>query len=250
MMIEKMVNMKNGLILLFVFGFSIGLFGQSKFNLKSPDSLAFLLMMTNTRVNNIPVVDITMGNLPSGNAVFNVVFPSHPEIIIEQAIELKPGGSSYFEVAKVKGKYKLALVSESISTPAAPVGTASPPVMNIAEFALDTAATQEVKIESGSCDGVVNEIDFELLKNELAETVFEMRRFEKLKIYMGSHCLRADQVRYLLAQLNTEDLKIRLLEASMGHVFDPAKLTAIEEDIFLEKNKRRVREILGAASNN
>ena len=247
---EKMVNMKNGLILLFVFGISTGLMGQSKFNLKSPDSLAFLLTMTNTRVNNIPVLDITMGNLPSGNTVFKVVFPTHPEITIEQAIELKPGGSSYFEVSKVKGTYKLALISESVLAPVSTAGTTIPPVMDLSGIVVDTTAVQEVKIESGNCEGVVSEVDFELLKAELSETVFEMRRFEKLKIYMSSHCLRADQVRYLLAQLNTEDLKIRLLENGIDRVFDPAKLSAIEEDIFLEKNKRRVREILGAAANN
>ncbi|MFM9983904.1 MAG: DUF4476 domain-containing protein [Flavobacteriales bacterium] len=241
--------MKYGLIFLFVFGTTTSLFAQSKFNLRTPDSLAFLLSISNTRVNNIPVVDVTIGNLPSGITNFKVVFPTHPEITIDQSIELKPGGSSFFEVAKVKGKYKLALVSESVTAPIIDAGTPVPTALNVAEFASDTLVVEEVKIESGQCDGVVSEADFELLKGELRETVFEMRRYEKLKVYMSSHCLRAEQVRYLLAQLNTEDLKIRLFEISVDHVFDRAKLMVIEEDIFLEKNKRRVREILGQAEN-
>ena len=241
--------MKYGLIFLLVFGTTTNLLAQSKFNLRTPDSLAFLLSISNTRVNNIPVVDVTIGNLPSGNTNFKVVFPTHPEILIDQAIELKPGGASFFEVSKVKGKYKLALVSESVTAPIAEVGTPFPAAMNIAEFASDTLVVEEVKIESGQCEGVVSEGDFDQLKSELREMVFEMRRYEKLKVYMSTHCLRAEQVRYLLAQLNTEDLKIRLLEIGVDHVFDRSKLMVIEEDIFLEKNKRRVREILGQAEN-
>lgn len=223
---------------------------QSKFSLKAPDTLAFLLSMGQMRVNVIPVVDITLSSLPSGSTSFNVTFPQHPEIVIDQQIELKPGGASYFEVARVKGKYKLALVSESVTAPADLPGAMPQPVMNPVDFALDTLTAPAVVEEAGSCAGPVSESEFDLIKAELRETVFEVRRFEKLKVYAETHCLRAEQVRYLMAQLNTEDLKIRLLESSIGHVFDPAKLQPVEEDIFLEKNKRRVREILGAAASN
>lgn len=221
---------------------------QSKFSLKAPDSLAFLLTVGNTRVNNVPVVDLTMSNLPSGPSIFKATFAQYPELIIEQTIELKAGGAHYFEVARVKGKYKLALISESVTTPDLSVTTSSAPVLQLDSFGVDSTTVSVAVEKKGKCEGLVTEADFELLKSELQEMVFEVRRFEKLKSYIESHCLRAAQLRFLMAQLNTEDLKIRLLESGVNHVFDPEKLSAVEEDIFLEKNKRRVREILGSSN--
>jgi hypothetical protein len=86
--------------------------------------------------------------------------------------------------------------------------------------------------------------EFDMLKNELLNTFFEIKKLEKMKSFALTTCLRVDQLRFMLTQLEVEDNRLRLLEQAMNSVYDTSRLPLVLDDFFLEKNKERARAII------
>lgn len=62
--------------------------------------------------------------------------------------------------------------------------------------------------------------------------------------FAEQNCIRVEQLRYMMAQLSTEDSKLKLLKTASVHVFDKSRLSLVQDDFFLEKNKVKAKEII------
>lgn len=237
--------MKSKIVILMILVGALQSNAQTKFGVSAVDSMAFLLQLNGQQINQWPVVSMTLPNIASGKTNVSLTFPQRPDLKVTADFDFKPNSVVFYEVVKLKGKFKLQLVSESVSaTPLAVTVQAQPSAPNAVEVASAMVDSVAVVLETGACENVTNTEEFESLKASLKDIAFENRRFEKMKLFVEGHCLKVDQLRYLMAQLNTEELKVKLLESGMGHVYDPQRLGAVEEDVFLERNKRRVKELV------
>jgi hypothetical protein len=232
---------------------SISTYAQSKLSVVAHDSLAFLLTLNGEKVNNIAVVDIALSGVASGTASVLLSVPGKEKISIVQELILKPGGAYFYEVARYKGKYKLQLISESISTPielpvanseaVAPANDMAAEPMVIEPMADSTAVSAHL----AGCYNIASGEDFEVLKQEVAKINFENKKYETMKEFTEAHCVRVDQLRYMMAQLSLEDNKLKLLKLASTNIYDKARLINASDDFFLEKNKLRAKEIIESA---
>jgi hypothetical protein len=226
---------------------------QSKLSVVAQDSLAFLLTLNGQKVNNIAVVDVALVGVASGTASVQLSVPGKEKISIIQELILKPGGAYSYEVLRYKGKYKLQMISESIST-ASVTADAQTEVASSSTAALDVPAVPEQIVDSAAvathaadCHNLASVEDFEVLKLEVAKINFENKKFEVLKKFTEAHCVRVDQLRYMMAQLSLEDNKLKLLKLASANIHDKARLITVSEDFFLEKNKKMAKEIVDSA---
>lgn len=214
------------------------LFGQSRFSISGPDSLAFRCTIDGEEITNRHVTSLTVAGITPGKKTIRVVFFNGT--FIEQIIPLKNNFHSAYSISELKGNWRLNLSSESGYTPSemsglpetlAQVSVASPEIVD--------------SVSNPGCPAPCSANDFERLKKELQDTRFQTARFEQMKAFCAANCLRVDQLRYLLAVLETEDQKLRLLEIVIGRIYDTERLSSIEDDFFLEKTKEKVRHMLG-----
>ncbi|MBX7052921.1 MAG: DUF4476 domain-containing protein [Flavobacteriales bacterium] len=225
-----------------------GIHAQTRFSVKAADSLDFLLTFDNNPVNNLSLLSLTMDKIASGKHVVKVAIPSKPEIQIEQTLTFKKNTSVFYDIEKSKGIYKLVLKSESTleiqentainqpSTNAAPVQSTNVNVMQD----IPTEATNE----SNGCGAPVLQEEYEAMMAEVNAHFFETKKLETMKQFNQTHCLRVEQLRFMMSNLTLEDNKYDLLKASMDHIYDRDKLKTVEADFFLEKNKARVYQLI------
>ncbi|MFN0032450.1 MAG: DUF4476 domain-containing protein [Flavobacteriales bacterium] len=221
---------------------------QCKLSIKAADTLAFILTLNDARVTNQPIVEITLNDLQAGKQVVTLSVPRNAGIAISQELNLKPHGAYYYEVARVKGKYKLQLISESI---------ASIPESNNEVMAIDSALSMHKDtlnvtvlsnetITNNTCAHVATTAEFELHMSELKRKPLDVLKLESMNHFVSANCINVDQLRYMMAQLSTEDHKLKLLQAASTHITNWQRLPSVEDDFYLARSKKKVREIVSS----
>lgn len=94
------------------------------------------------------------------------------------------------------------------------------------------------------CEGLCSDSDFRIFTDQLKGAIFESKKLESMKSFVSTHCISVDQLRFLMAQLELEDNRFKLLEAGLNQIYDRDFLKTVEEDFFLEKNKQRVKALI------
>ncbi len=216
---------------------SMAIFGQSKLDFRSSDSLAFYLKVAETSMNTWPSTHMSFYCELSGKQKIAVQFTNPAVPAFEQTIDIKKNTSVQFELRTIKGIFQFFPISESQFD--IPLFTAN------VEAAADTV-TLVMPEYSGrtNCTEPVSEVDFISIKENLSKIGFEFKRFEKLKEISQVECFRVDQLRYLISQLELEDNKVKILELAQPRIYDYDRAALIVDDFFLERNKNKVKELL------
>lgn len=229
--------MKQRIILILTFLVSfIHISAQTKVNIKAADSLKFHLFINDQPVNNIPCTSITLVEQPAGKTVYALTFPNNETLNINQNLTFKKNTSVFYEVGQSKTGLKLNLVSESVYTPL------TKEVIKT-EIELQAELTEDAPelIETGN---KITAQEFDRLTAAVKETHFEQKKLDKITNTLDSRTISVDQLRYLMALLDTEDSKLLLLTNLKNKISDPARLNSVSEDFFLQKNKEKVTLIL------
>ena len=107
---------------------SVALFGQSKLDFRSTDSLAFLLKVADTPMNTWPSTHMSFFCELSGKQKIAVEFTNPAVPAFEQTIDIKKNTSVQFELRTIKGIFQFFLISESkFDIPVFTANLASPP---------------------------------------------------------------------------------------------------------------------------
>ncbi len=210
---------------------------QSRLTITAPDTLAFQLNVNSNPVNTTLMTSCTFFLNEIGKQVFRATFSNNT--FIEQSIALKENTHATYEIRMIKGALRFALLSEASYIPVAPTGLS---------VVIDSASVPEEFTEgfdgAPGCENPCSTEDFENLKTALKEVSTDTRRLEMTRTFAALHCLRVEQLRYLLSRIELEDHRLKLLEAAASNIYDRSRLNAVEDDFFLAKNKSRVREII------
>lgn len=229
-------------------GYCHSMNAQTRLSIKAADSLDFIFTFNQVAVNQLPVLSITLDKLPAGKHNIKVAVPSHPEIVIDQVLTLKKNTSVYYDIEKSKGVYKLVLKSESTlmfaeNTPTNQPSTAQN-LMNIPTPIEAVDSSSSVQNNNSGCQSPVHPEDFEQMIAEVNAHFFETKKLDVMKNFLMHHCVRVEQLRFMMSKLSLEDYKYDLLKTSLTHIYDRDKLKSVENDFFLEKNKARVYQLL------
>ncbi len=220
---------------------------QSRLNIKSTDSLDFVLTVAGNDINIAPCLSIGFNHNYSGKTTVSARFPNCAQQPVTAVLNLAKNSSAFYELSFVKGTLKFVLTSESSLEPSTklihetqtiPLAQSDPATTGLA---LDTS--QAIEINAG-CSTAITEQEYIQLKTELKAIHFESRKLELMTQFCSAHCLRVEQMRYLLSQLEMEDNKISLLRACIANIYDISRISQFEDDFFLEKNKVVVRKII------
>jgi chaperonin cofactor prefoldin len=224
---------------------------QCKLTFLAHDSLAFLVSINNEKINNVPAVNITLANHAAGLALVQMSVPSNNKISVAQELNLKPGGSYAYELMKFKGKYRLQLVSESMSIiEIAPVVELTEPASQqlLEAMSVDSTLVNVVLNDSSlTTRNQANTAEMEALKAEISKINFEHKKLDALQKFTETHHLKVDQLSYLMAQLNLEDNKLKLLQTASENIIDKTNMNRLIGDFLLEKNKSKAKDIINAA---
>lgn len=185
---------------------------------------------------------MTIEGVTDGKTTLKIQLAQTTTPTVIQAVTLKPNSQVSYELKQVRGIYKIVPVSEVSLSVSATENTQKTDATSNAVI-IDSAVVSRAPSNS-QCPLPMDDVTFSSLKMTLSNTHFEIKRFEILHAVFPSHCVNVDQLRYMMARLEMEENKIKLLQSAMGHIYDPERLSTVEADFFLEKNKVRVREIL------
>lgn len=238
--------MKGILITLILLSLSVTGWNQSRLTVKSAETYDFILTVNDAVVNNVACLSITLDNITEGKVAVKASIPSHPEIIISQIITLKKYGYAFYEIEKSKGKYKLILKSES-STHVIETNIGSIPEDQEPKTDLQTDVQLIEAIEvvgPGGCESPVDPDVYDKMLKEVSDNFFETRKLDVMKNFIAQHCVRVEQMRFMMSRLSLEDNKLDLLQTGISHVHDPNNLKKVEDDFFLAKNKARVQVLI------
>jgi hypothetical protein len=218
---------------------------QCRISVKSPDSLAFIINIGETMINQWPCLGASFDFPQSGKINAKVSFPSHVELNFAQAITLKKNYSHFFEVEKSKGAFKLVLKSESLLEKALPVSPMadSQSATMAQNNNTSIAETDSTASNSSGCGAPADQSAYEKMLADVKEGYFETRKLETMKSFINSNCVSVEQLRFMMSKLSMEDNKIILVKHARGHVSDVRNIRKVEEDFFLQKNKALVSEI-------
>lgn len=212
---------------------------QARLTVEAPDTLAFRMKLDGQPINQALVSSLTLPSVASGKREIKLEFAN--ETTFNQIIPLKDRIHYTFGFRPVKGAFRLQILSEVAYQPSSPTGLAS--AISETENEEETVIIESIP-EAGGCTDPISEWEFGSLKKEISTTTFDAKRFEKMRGFVVLSCVRVEQLRYMLAQLETEDHKLKLLQSAMGHVYDPSRLPSVLEEFFLEKNKEKAAMIL------
>jgi len=215
----------------------VSTFAQSKLTLQANDSLAFRCSIDGNEVNSLPLSELTIPGLAPGKREILLSFANGTQH--KQILTLKDKLDHHFELREVKGTWRFTLNSEVSFSPVPLNG------LNSGEVS-DSLVIVKVESYTGSvgCENPATESEFEALKRHIEATTFEMKKVEKMKNFLMLSCVRVDQLRYMLAILEIEDSKLKVLQAAQGHIFDTDHIQSVLDDFFLEKNKEKARSII------
>lgn len=225
------------------------LFGQSRISVKAADTLDFILFLNDVQVNNMACLSITLDNIEPGKMMLKVNFPTRPQFNFSQSVTIKKATFVYYEIEKSKGSMKLLLKSEStVATTDTQMSaeTIEAPLEAETEIPVISDSTNLVIHENQNCVKPVDASLYDSLLKDIDKNFFETRKLEVIKAFMVEHCVRVEQLRYLMSRLSLEDSKLDLLKSSLHHVVDRNNLKKVEQDFFLEKNKARAAAIIEA----
>jgi hypothetical protein len=220
---------------------------QSRLNIKSSDTLDFVLSIGGNDLNIVPCLSIGFNHNYSGKTTVSARFPNCTQQPVTAVLNLSKNSSAFYELAFVKGTLKFVLTSESSLEPSTklirqtqtiPLAQSDPAT---AGLALDTS--QAIEINAG-CSTAITEQEYIQLKTELKAIHFESRKLDLMTQFCSTHCLRVEQMRYLISQLEMEDNKISLLRACIANIYDISRISQFEDDFFLEKNKVIVHKLI------
>jgi Domain of unknown function (DUF4476) len=220
---------------------------QSRLNIKSSDTLDFVLSIGGNDLNIVPCLNIGFNHNYAGKTNVTARFPNCTQQPVTAVLNLAKNSSAFYELLFVKGTLKFVLTSESSLEPSTkliretqtiPLAQSDPAT---AGLAVDTS--QAIEINAG-CSTAITEQEYIQLKTELKAIHFESRKLDLMTQFCSAHCLRVEQMRYLLSQLEMEDNKISLLRTCIANIYDISRISQFEDDFFLEKNKVIVREII------
>jgi hypothetical protein len=212
---------------------------QSRLTLSASDSLAFMCSLDGNAVNSAMLSSLTIPGIAAGKHQVKVTFSNGSSH--EQSLTLKDRMHHSYLFSENKGMWKFVISSEASYQPAALTGL---PVDTDSTVVVETPA--EVYDGTTGCPVPCSSQEFDLLKTELGNTFFEIKKLEKMKSFALTTCLRVDQLRFMLVQLEVEDNRLQLLEVAMNSVYDTSRLPLVLDDFFLEKNKERARTIIAS----
>jgi hypothetical protein len=218
----------------FVFVSLIGAYAsaQARISIEAPDTLAFILSHNNEVINQHPVTAVTFIKGVSGKVTLKAEFPFRPALNFSQVITIKKNSEVDIRVERVKGAIKFVISGETQLTE---------PLFGILEGS--QSDTLLVKKHTDGCFPVVDDQLYQEMLTTCNGIHFEAKKLECMTAFVSAHCLRVEQLRFMLSQLSQEDNKLQLLQAAQN-IHDRSALGAVEEDFFLARNKEKVREII------
>lgn len=232
---------------------------QARLNIKAADSLDFILTLNNNPVNHFPCLSIMLDKLSAGKHNVKVLVPSHPEIVVDQVLTLKKNTTTFLELEKNKGVFKLVMKSES-SLPVSNNVTLNQPFngnqnnpleanqVSSSNAVAPTTVTTQMQIEdsvyTGKCGMPADPAVYDAMIAEVDKQFFETKKMDLMKGYLAQNCVRVEQLRFMMTKFSQEDNKIELLKASTKRVIDTENLRKVESDFFLERNKARANQII------
>ena len=77
----------------------------------------------------------------------------------------------------------------------------------------------------------------------ISQIPIETKRMSEMQEAIDASCIRVDQLRILINFLNLEENKLKLVQSSVSRVFDITRLSQLEQDFFIEKNKAAIRSL-------
>ena len=212
---------------------------QSRLTLSASDSLAFICSLDGKTVNSAALSSLTIPGIAPGKHQVKITF--YNGSFHEQSLTLKDKMHYSYLFTENKGVWKFVISSEVSYQPAALTGLA---------ITTDSTVVVETPVEvydgTTGCTAPCSAPEFDVLKRELENTFFEIKKLEKMKAFALTTCLRVDQLRYMLVQLEVEDNRLRLLELAVNSIYDTSRLPIVLDDFFLEKNKERARTIIAS----
>ncbi|MFN8699460.1 MAG: DUF4476 domain-containing protein [Flavobacteriales bacterium] len=212
---------------------------QSRLTLTASDSLAFMCSLDGKAVSSTLLSSLTIPGIAAGKHQIKVTFSNGSSH--EQLLTLKDKMHHSYLLSENKGIWMFVISSEANYQPAMLTGLA------VAEDSTVVAETPEEDYDGVTgCAVPCSVPEFDMLKNELGNTFFEIKKLEKMKSFALTTCLRVDQLRFLLTQLEVEDNRLRLLEQAVNSIYDTSRLPLVLDDFFLEKNKERARAIISS----
>lgn len=212
---------------------------QSRLTLTASDSLAFMCALDGKAVNSALLSSLTIPDIAAGKHQIKVTFSNGSSH--EQLLTVKDKMHHSYLLSENKGVWKFVISSEASYQPAVLTGLS---------VAADSSLVAETPAEGydgvTGCSVPCSVPEFDMLKDEIRNTFFEIKKLEKMNSFALTNCLRMDQLRFMLAQLEVEDNRLRLLEAAVNSIYDTSRLPLVLDDFFLEKNKERARAIIAS----
>jgi hypothetical protein len=216
---------------------------QSRINIRTANESDFILFLNDVQVNNVGVISLTLDNIQQQKINLKVNFPAQPDKSFQQTLSLKKNTATYYDIEEVKGAFRFVLKSES-SVVINPNKNAMDLTTTMGEGSWAEESIVEVALENANCPDHASDQQMLEFMAEIMEARFESQKLTKMKAFVDKQCVDATQLGNLLLALSMEDNKMELLEYAFAHVYDPSNLKGIESHFFLERNKRKVLEML------
>ncbi len=236
--------MKKIAVLILSIGLFIQAFSQTRITVRSANEADFLLFVNDVQVNSMGVISVTVDNIMTPKTTLKAVFPAQPDRTFSQPLVLKKNTSVFYDIEEVKGAYKFVLKSESSVV----INTAKNDVVQVSSNTENPSVAIELdnepELENQQCPKAATDGELLTLSSELMEVRFEGQKVSKMKTFVNNKCISVEQLEVLLLTLSMEDSKMDLLEHAISRIYDPSNLKGIENNFFLEKNKRKVIELI------
>ncbi len=217
---------------------------QSRLTIRTANESDFLLLLDQTRINNVGCISIGLDNLPAGKHELRIEFPRQPEFSFQQTLTLKKNTAYYYDIELVDKSYKFVLKSESsIIIPASKLNQPG----LVAELPVDSVAVDSLKVyENSKCKESMSDEAFEDHLQRWMEIRFEEQKLDEMKAVLTNTCITAEQLNLLLGKLSMEENKLEFLSTAIHRITNPSQMRKqrIESNFYLERNRKKALELI------
>ncbi|MFM7233238.1 MAG: DUF4476 domain-containing protein [Flavobacteriales bacterium] len=211
---------------------------QCRITIEAPDSLPFLFSVNDQQVNQLPVLAMTFNNGAAGKLNFKADFPSRPELSFAQTLTVKKDAGVSYSIERSKGALKFVLTSEIV------VNVSPNDLSNT--IAATEADSAQAEPQHNGCSPLVDDATYRQMHSLADEQHFEAKKLSTMITFIGTSCVRVDQLQYMMSKLSQEDSKLALLIASKDHIYDTENIRGVLDEFFLDRNKTKAVEIIEA----
>lgn len=231
-------HLKRFSIITFLIGCTLTSVGQEQhaLHLDVPDSVHYTLFLGGQPLKEMVHGSTSIDSIPSGECLIDLVIHSSSSIHLRADFHKKAAYPAYLILEALPDSASVPFSLRRKPAEGEPEDYTHP-----AGQAANTLHLEVYKITSSTCAPPATPAFIEASTLEIESMAFERERMKHLASLLGSACLTTKQIRHLVALVEDDQRRFKLIKQAYSQCYDPSSYPALADLLYLSKNKEEFK---------